>query len=169
VAEYRYGIDSACLIRFLTPYYKATPRNILMSSTSSTQDATALIGRILIAVIFIISGIGKLAAPEATQGYIAAVGMPMPMLAYGIAVIVELGGGILLVLGYRTRLVAAILALFTIVAACFFHTAFGDQNQMIHFLKNLAMAGGLLQVAAFGAGAYSLDSRRAPAAAAFSR
>ncbi|HEY4074046.1 MAG TPA: DoxX family protein [Herbaspirillum sp.] len=138
-----------------------------MNSTSpnNNQAAIALAGRLLIAIIFLLSGFGKITAPEATQGYIASVGMPAPLLAYIGAVIVELGGGILLLIGYRVRVVAAIMAIFTVIAALFFHHAFGDQNQMVHFLKNLAIAGGLLQVVAFGAGAFSIDSRRARVAA----
>ena len=138
-----------------------------MNSTSSNnnQAAIALVGRLLIAIIFLLSGFGKITSPEATQGYIASVGMPAPLLAYIGAIIVELGGGILLLIGYRVRLVAAIMAIFTIITALFFHHAFGDQNQMVHFLKNLAMAGGLLQVVAFGAGAFSIDSRRVRVAA----
>jgi putative oxidoreductase len=141
-----------------------------MNSTSNNNQAlVATVGRILIAIIFLISGFGKVSAPEATQGYIASVGMPAPLLAYLGSVLVELGGGILLVVGYRTRLVAAIIAVYTLVAALYFHHAFGDQNQMVHFLKNLAMAGGLLQVVAFGAGSFSLDSRRRGASATAAR
>ena len=77
-----------------------------------------------------------------------------------LAVVVELGGGILLAVGYRTRIVSLAIAAFTLATALVFHTDFADQNQMIHFLKNIAIAGGLLQVAAFGAGALSLDDRR---------
>ena len=116
-------------------------------------------GRLLLAAIFILSGIGKVAAPAATIGYIASTGLPFATLGFAAAVAVELGGGILLAVGYQTRLVASILALFSIVTALIFHHAFGDQNQMIHFLKNVAIAGGLLQVAAFGAGAFSIDAR----------
>ncbi|GCA51020.1 inner membrane protein YqjF [Sinorhizobium sp. KGO-5] len=75
----------------------------------------------------------------------------------------EIGAGILLVLGYRARWVALILAAFTLASAIGFHTDFADQNQMIHFMKNLAITGGFLQIAAFGAGAFSLDGRTAPA------
>jgi len=125
----------------------------------SFANSIALIGRILLAAIFILSGFGKVADPAGTIGYITAAGLPIPQLAYAGAVLVELGGGIALVLGYRTRLVAAALALFSILAALSFHTGFADQNQMIHFLKNFAMAGGLLQVVAFGAGRFSLDAR----------
>ncbi|MES2164637.1 MAG: DoxX family protein [Pseudomonadota bacterium] len=119
------------------------------------------IGRVLMATIFVMSGIGKLAAPAATMGYIASSGLPLPMLALVVAIAVELGGGLLLALGIQTRLVAAGLAAFSIVTGLAFHHAVGDQNQMIHLLKNIAMAGGLLQVVAFGAGAYSFDNRRA--------
>ena len=129
-----------------------------MSSSSSYVPA---IGRLMLALVFLISGIGKIVAPAATQSYIAAAGLPLPMLAYVIAVVVEIGGGVLLVLGVRTRVVAMILALFSIAAALSFHHNFADQNQFIHFLKNVAMAGGLLQVYAFGAGAWSIDSRSA--------
>ena len=75
------------------------------------------------------------------------------------AVVVELGGGLLLVAGFQTRLVAIVLALFSLATALSFHSNFADQNQMIHFLKNVMMAGGLLQIAAFGAGALSIDNR----------
>ncbi|MDM0087110.1 MULTISPECIES: DoxX family protein [unclassified Variovorax] len=123
-------------------------------------NTVAAIGRILIAVIFILSGIGKLGAPAATQGYIASVGLPLPLLGYGLAVLVELGGGLLLLVGFRTRAVAAVLALFTLAAALFFHSHLADQNQFIHFVKNLMIVGGLLQIVAFGATALSLDARR---------
>jgi putative oxidoreductase len=130
--------------------------------SNSTQfiDAFALIGRILIATVFIFSGIGKLAAPSATIGYITFVGFPAPMTGFIVATVLELVGGVLLVVGYRTRLVATLLAAYSIVTALVFHHAFGDQNQVFHFLKNLAMAGGLIQVLAFGASAYSFDGRR---------
>jgi putative oxidoreductase len=119
----------------------------------------AAAGRILIAVLFLLSGLGKIAAPAMTQAYIASAGLPAPLLGYLIAIIVEVGGGLLLVVGYHTRIVALIMAAFTLVAALVFHHDFTDQNQMIHFLKNIAVAGGLLQVAAFGAGSWSLDAR----------
>ncbi len=119
-----------------------------------------LIGRLLMATIFLVSGFGKLMAPSGTIGYIASVGLPLPELAYAGALAAELGGGLMLVLGYRTRWVAAALAAFAVVSAVLFHNALGDQNQMFHFLKNLAMAGGLLQFIAFGGGTFSLDERK---------
>ncbi|AMO93118.1 doxX-like family protein [Collimonas fungivorans] len=130
-----------------------------MSNALKTPSFTPALGRLLMSLIFILSGVGKLAAPAATIGYIASTGLPLATLGYAAAVIVELGGGLLLLAGYQTRLVAAVLAVFAVVTALIFHHALGDQNQMIHFMKNLAMAGGLLQVAAFGAGAFSLDGR----------
>jgi putative oxidoreductase len=126
------------------------------------MDATRylpFLGRLLIGVPFAMSGLGKLGAYAATTGYIAAVGLPVPPLAFAVAVIVELVGGFLLIAGWQARYVATALALFSIATAISFHSNFADQNQMIHFLKNIMMAGGLLQIAAFGAGAFSLDGR----------
>jgi putative oxidoreductase len=118
------------------------------------------IGRLLIGLPFAMSGLGKLAAYGATTTMIADAGLPLPPLAFAVAVAVELGGGLFLVFGYRARVAALALAVFSVTAAVSFHNNFADQNQMIHFLKNVMMAGGLLQIAAFGAGALSLDSRR---------
>jgi putative oxidoreductase len=128
--------------------------------SSFHADSVALIGRILLAAIFVLSGAGKVADPAATITYIGAVGLPLAPFAYAGAVTVELGGGIALILGYRTRVVAAGLALFSLTTALAFHSALSDQSQMIHFFKNLAMAGGLLQLVAFGGGRFSLDARR---------
>jgi putative oxidoreductase len=119
----------------------------------------SLIGRVLIGLPFVMSGLGKLAAYGKTTAMIAAVGLPVPPLAYAVAVLVELGGGLLLILGYQVRPVTIAQAIFTIAAAVSFHNNFADQNQMIHFLKDVMITGGLLQVAAFGAGAISLDTR----------
>jgi putative oxidoreductase len=95
-----------------------------------------------------------------TIGYIEAVGLPFPTLAFATALVVEIIGGLALVLGYQTRMVAAALALFSVVTALSFHNDLADQNQFIHFFKNIAMAGGLLNVVAFGAGKFSIDGRR---------
>jgi putative oxidoreductase len=118
------------------------------------------VGRLLIGVPFAMSGLSKLAAIDATLGYIQSAGLPMPVVALILAVITELGGGLLLIAGFRARAVATVLALFSLATALSFHRNFGDQNQMIHFLKNVMMAGGLLQIVAFGAGAVSLDNRK---------
>jgi putative oxidoreductase len=91
---------------------------------------------------------------------ISGVGLPFPPLAFAVAVAVELGGGLLLILGYHVRPVALALAVFSLATAISFHSNFADQNQMIHFLKNVMMAGGLLQITAFGAGAISIEQWR---------
>src|SRR5271155_2952881 len=116
-------------------------------------------GRLLIGLPFAMSGLGKLAAIGPPPEMIRAAGLPLPPLALAISVAVELGGGLLLVAGFQTRIVAAVLALFSLATAVSFHSNFADQNQMIHFLKNVMMAGGLLQIVAFGAGALSIDNR----------
>ncbi|MCE3603912.1 DoxX family protein [Massilia sp. P8910] len=132
-----------------------------MNTTTHNTSVIPVIGRVLLAAIFIFSGIGKIMAPAATIGYMEAMGMPLASVGLVIAVAVELVGGLMLAVGVKTRLVALGLALFSIVTGLVFHHAIGDQNQLIHLLKNLAMAGGLLQVVAFGAGAYSLESAAA--------
>jgi putative oxidoreductase len=118
-----------------------------------------LLGRVLIGLPFLMSGLGKIPAYGPTTAYIASVGLPLPPLGWAIAVAFEVGGGLLLLLGFRAREVASGLALFTLAAAICFHANFVDQNQTIHFLKDLMIAGGLLQIAYFGAGRYSLDVR----------
>ncbi len=129
-------------------------------STSTSIKYLPVVGRVLLGAPFLFSGVGKLTAYTATVGYIQAVGLPVAPAAYAIAVAAEVGGGALLLLGYRTQLVALLLAIFSIATAVFFHANFADQNQMIHFLKNVMIAGGLLQIVAFGAGALSLDAKR---------
>jgi putative oxidoreductase len=123
-------------------------------------------GRLLIGLPFAMSGLSKLAAYGPTTAMISAVGLPVPPLAFAVAVAVELGGGLLLIAGFRVRLVAIALVLFSLATAVSFHSNFADQNQMIHFLKNIMIAGGLLQIAAFGAGAISIDDRLSKGGAA---
>jgi len=135
------------------------PFTLTMERGRYTHYLPAL-GRLLLATIFLISGIGKLAAPAATIAYIGSTGAPFPLVGYAIAVAVEVGGGLLILLGYKARVVAAVMAVFAVATAFLFHHNFGDQNQMIHFLKNLAIAGGFLQIVAFGAGSFSLDARK---------
>jgi putative oxidoreductase len=130
-----------------------------VSRSSSAQDKIALVGRVLLAAIFVMSGLGKVAAPAASLAYMKAAGLPFAPLGLAVAALIELGGGVALILGYRTRVAATILAVFALITALVFHSAFADQNQFIHFFKNVAMAGGLLQVAAFGGGRLSLDAR----------
>ncbi len=128
------------------------------SGAVTSPGAPALIGRILIAAIFVLSGASKITQPGATIAYMTAAGLPLAPIGLVVAALIELGGGIGLILGYRTRLAATVLALFALVTAFVFHTDFSDQNQFIHFFKNVAVAGGLLQIVAFGAGRLSLDA-----------
>src|SRR5476649_1390022 len=122
-------------------------------------SALSLTGRLMIGLPIAMSGLGKLAAYGPTTAMIAAAGLPLPPLAYAVAVALELGGGLLLIAGYQARSIAVALALFCIATAISFHNNFADKNQMIHFLKNVMLTGGLLQIAAFGAGRLSLDHR----------
>jgi putative oxidoreductase len=117
-------------------------------------------GRLLIGLPFAMSGLSKLAAIGPTLEAIRTVGLPFPPFALAVSVTVEVGGGLLLIVGFKARTAAAVLALFSLVTAATFHSNFADQNQMIHFLKNIMMAGGLLQIVAFGAGALSIDNRK---------
>ena len=111
-----------------------------------------MLGRILIGLPFIITGLGKVTTFGPTTTYIASMDLPLAPLGWAMAVIFEVGGGICLLLGFRVRAVASGLAVFTFATAIFFHHNFADQNQMIHFLKNIVIIGGLLQIVHFGAG-----------------
>jgi putative oxidoreductase len=132
----------------------------LIAGETKVSAYAAAAGRILLASIFLLSGFSKIADPTSSLGYISSAGLPLPQLGLAIAIFVEIVGGLALILGYRTKLVATALALFSVATAVFFHSALGDQNQFIHFFKNIAMAGGLLQLAAFGAGPVAIDNRR---------
>lgn len=124
------------------------------------SSLAAPIGRVLLSVLFVLSGISKVTNPAGTIGYIASTGAPFPEVGYAIALIVELGFGTALLLGFKARIVGLVLAGFTIVTALMFHTDLGNQIQLIMFLKNISIAGGMLYVVAFGAGPYSLDNRK---------
>ncbi|MFL9709674.1 DoxX family protein [Methylobacillus sp. Pita1] len=126
----------------------------------NAANITALLGRALLAAIFIISGFGKLADPTGTIAFIGSTGAPLPELGYAIALLVELGLAAALLVGYRARISALLIALFTLAAAFMFHFDLNNQVQTIMFLKNLAIAGGLLQIAVHGAGGLSLDAYR---------
>lgn len=132
------------------------------------QDPLALAGRLLMAWLFLPAGIGKLTGFAGTVGYISSVGLPMPQLGAVVALVVEIVGGLALIAGLGTRLAAIVLAAFTLVASFFFHPywAVPADQQMIPYLlfyKNIAVVGGLLTIAAWGAGAWSVDARRGKA------
>src|ERR1700743_1195567 len=128
---------------------------------SSSTNMLAFVGRCLMAVMFLLSGFGKVVAPAATIAWIKSTGLPMPEVGYVASIIIELGGGLLLILGWQIRVLGGVLSVFAIAAAFIFHRNVGDQNQLFHFLKNIAVMGGLFQLMAFGAGSISLDARRA--------
>jgi putative oxidoreductase len=121
------------------------------------EKYTNLAGRILLAQIFLLAGLNKITGYSGTQGYMEAMGVPGMLLP--LVILLEIGGAVALIVGWQTRWAAYALALFSIVSALIFHNNLSDQIQMILFMKNLAMAGGLLVLAANGAGAFSLDQR----------
>ena len=136
---------------------------------TTCQNPLALIGRILLAWMFIPAGVSKLTGFAGTVGYAASAGMPLPEAGVAIGLVIELVGGILLLIGWHTRWAALALAIFTAVAAFIFHAYWSlpaEQAtvQQLMFTKNLAITGGLLAFAAFGAGGWSVDARRSPVA-----
>jgi putative oxidoreductase len=132
-------------------------------------NAAALVGRILMCLLFVMGGWGKLMGPAAAQAMLASHNLPMVQAAWVLAVVVELGGGLALLFGLFARPVGFVLAVWCVLTALIGHANLADRMQEINFFKNMAMAGGFLYVAAFGARAWSLDawlSRRRGAVAA---
>ena len=132
---------------------------------NNLQNPLALIGRILLALIFITSGAAKIGGFDGTVGYIASKGLPMGAVVAVIAIVVELGGGLAVAFGFMTRWAALALAVFSVLAGLIFHNFWGvpaDQvmMQQINFWKNISIAGGFLVLAAFGPGAISCDAKR---------
>jgi putative oxidoreductase len=125
-----------------------------------------LVGRLLFVALFLPAGLSKLTGFEGTVGYIASVGLPLPQVGAALALVVEIVGSVALIVGFQARIAAAVLALFTLVATFFFHAfwaAAPDQAfvQQLLFFKNVAVVGGLLVLASAGAGAFSLDAKKA--------
>jgi putative oxidoreductase len=135
-----------------------TPSPSTVRQRRTAQSVSELAGRILLSALFLLSGLGKLGAYAATAGYMAAVGLPSALLPATIAI--EVLGALAIILGWKTRVVAALLAGFTLLAAIIFHSNFADQIQMIMFLKNLSITGAFLLLVANGAGPLSIDQRR---------
>lgn len=128
----------------------------------NTQAVAALVGRILLAAIFITSGFGKITGFEGTVGYIASKGLPLPQVGAIVAILVELGGGLMLAIGFKARWAALAIAIFTLAAGILFHNywaveAAQKMGQEINFWKNVAITGGALAFFAFGPGRYSVD------------
>ncbi len=133
---------------------------------NALQNPLALLGRILVALVFVPAGFGKIAGFADTVGYAAAAGLPLPTAGVAMAVAIELLGGIALLIGLGARFAALALAVFTLVASFYFHAYWGQppEQQLMHqlmFFKNIAIVGGLLAFTAFGPGAFSIDARRA--------
>lgn len=131
---------------------------------NALQNPLALTGRLLLALLFLPAGVGKLTGFAGTVGYIATAGLPMPQVAAALALVVEIVGGAALIAGFGTRIAALVLALFTLAASFFFHNYWAmpaDQQfvQQLLFFKNIAVTGGLLTLAAWGGGAWSVDAR----------
>ena len=132
---------------------------------NALQNPLSLVGRLLLALLFLPAGISKIGGFAGTVGYIGSKGLPMPELGAVIAIVVEVLGGLALIAGFGTRVAALVLAVFTLVATVFFHAywAVPAEMQMVQqlmFFKNIAVVGGLLVLAAFGAGGWSLDAKR---------
>ena len=125
------------------------------------EKVSQFVARVFLGHIFLLAGLSKIGAYEGTQGYMDAMGVPGILLP--LVILLEIGGGLAIIAGFKTRWVAIALAAFTVVSAAIFHNNFGDQTQMIMFMKNIAIAGGFLLLAAHGAGAYSLDNRHGTA------
>jgi putative oxidoreductase len=141
-----------------------------MHMANSSGSVVPLLGRILISVIFIVSGIEKIVAFSMFAGYVAAAHLPLPKISLAIAIVIELLGGLAILTGLYTRFTAWILFLYLIPTTLLFHNFWAYQGaarmeSQINFEKNLAIMGGLLFVAKFGAGAFSFDAPRAPKAA----
>lgn len=134
-----------------------------MSSTAS--NLAALIGRLLIALMFILAGIGKIGGFAGVAGYIGSKGLPLPQLLAVGTIVLEIVAGLALLVGFKTRWAAAALAAFTVLATLLFHNYWAmpaeqQQVQQLMFMKNLAIVGGLLMITVLGAGGLSVDSRR---------
>jgi putative oxidoreductase len=126
---------------------------------SDYRTYLAPFGRLLLVALFLLSGSGKIANPSGTIAYISSTGAPLPAVGYALSVAIELGASTLFLLGYRTRATATILALFCVATALLFHSNLADQDQVLNLMKNIAIAGGFLQVVAVGAGPFSIDAR----------
>jgi putative oxidoreductase len=123
-----------------------------------SENTATLLGRILMSLLFILGGWGKLTGPAAAQAMLAKYNLPMVEAAWVLAVVVELGGGLAILFGLFTRPVAFVCAIWCVATALIAHTNFADRIQEAQFFKNMGMTGGFLYIAAFGAGAWSLDA-----------
>lgn len=151
-------------LRILAPSAAANPEKVRRNQAKNPREGDytrrnliSLISRVLISALFLMSGVNKILHPVATQEYMASYGMPLTGLFMLAAIVVELGGGLSVLLGYKARWGATALAIFLVPATLIFHTNFGDQIQTIMFMKNLAILGGLLMIIQYGSGRIALD------------
>jgi putative oxidoreductase len=128
-----------------------------------SNNLALLAARIFLVPLFLVSGVGILAAPGGFAGYMASLGLPAPMLVTWLVIAIKVLGSVAVLVGFQTRLASYAIAAFAIGAALLGHFDFADQNQITQFMKNLAVAGGFLALSAAGPGAYSLDARRGAA------
>ncbi|NGO52522.1 DoxX family protein [Allomesorhizobium camelthorni] len=133
---------------------------VVKSGFVVNNAALIAVGRVLLSLIFILAGYAKLTGIAGTAGWFGSIGLPFPTVVAVLVGLLELFGGLAILVGFQTRLAAIALALFTIAATLIAHLDFADQVQLLFFQKNLAIAGGLAVLAAFGAGALSVDGRR---------
>jgi putative oxidoreductase len=134
--------------------------SLSVSQTSGSTSAAILVGRIFLSIMFILAGFSKLTTISATAGWFGSIGLPAPTVVAVLVGVLELVGGLAILVGFKTRIAALVLAIFTVAATLIAHTDLADQVQQLFFMKNLAVTGGFLVLAAAGAGAYSVDARR---------
>jgi len=142
---------------FNNDYHDSLINNQMEKLMNQLQTIAAPVARILLSLMFVTSGFSKVSGYAATQGYMEAMGVPGALLPLVIAV--ELLGGLAVILGWQTRIAAFLLAGFSLLSALLFHANFGDQMQMIMFMKNISIAGGFLMIVSLGGGAFALDNR----------
>lgn len=133
---------------------------IAVKPSATASSAVALVGRVLLSSLFILAGYAKLTGLAGTAGWFGSIGLPLPTLTAVAVGLLELFGGLAILVGFQTRLAAVALAIFTLAATLIAHLDFSDQMQVLLFQKNISITGGLLILAALGAGALSIDNRR---------
>jgi len=130
------------------------------SATASNSSLAVLAGRVLLSILFILAGYAKLADIAGTAGWFGSIGLPMPTVTTVVAGLIELLGGLAILVGFKTRIAAIVLAIFTLAATAAAHLDFSQAGNALMLQKNLAITGGFLLLAVLGAGAYSIDARR---------
>lgn len=138
----------------------STPASNAGFSSASYAPAAILAGRVLLSILFIVAGFGKLTSISGTAGFFGSIGLPVPMVTAVLVGLVELLGGLAILVGFKTRIAAVVVALFVLAATAIAHLDFSQAGNALMFQKNLAITGGLLLLAVLGAGPLSIDGRR---------